>query len=58
MRLVETYVILGHYLHFSYLLQSLTVKILCTGFDLKKNKYNHCINELILIFISKSQIAV
>ena len=28
------------------------------GFWFKKNKYNHCVHELILIFKSKSQIAV
>ena len=55
MRVVETYVILGHYLHFSYLLLSLTVIILCTGFDFKKNEYNHCVYDLFLIFESKSQ---
>ena len=53
MRVVETYVILGHYLHSSYLLQSLTVIIW-----FKKNKYNNRVNELILIFKSKSQITV
>ena len=59
-RVDENYVILGQNLHFSLLIvtSEFTISFSMFGFWFLKNKYNHSVRELILIFKSKSHIAV